>query len=77
MKATRFVADTGIDSSSWRVLIILIPEILLIKFSKDRVVQPPESAWFEAIDKNGDLIPLEESEFYKRDLLGRKTISDN
>lgn len=50
--------------------------LLLMMFSQDSMVYPKESEWFQTFDENMDLIPFEESDFYKSDVLGLKTLNE-
>lgn len=45
-------------------------------FSEDTMIYPKETAWFQGLDKNGKVQPLEDSEFYKQDLIGLKTLKE-
>lgn len=47
-----------------------LEKVVLIKFSKDSMIYPKESAWFEFIDQNDNVIPLKNSSFYLNDNIG-------
>lgn len=46
--------------------------LLLIMFSNDHMIHPKETAHFQELDENDELVPLKESSFYVKDLLGLK-----
>ena len=50
----------------------------MIKSKQDTTITPKESSWFEFYDKEGkEIVPLEETEFYKQDFIGlRKLMED-
>jgi palmitoyl-protein thioesterase len=45
-------------------------------FSEDTMVWPKESEWFQTYDENMTLLPFTESDFYKSDTLGLKTLNE-
>lgn len=49
-----------------------LERLVLIKFTKDVVIYPRNSSWFEFIDKNR--IKFEESDFYLKDYIGFKKL---
>ena len=49
---------------------------MLMMFTEDTMVHPKESEWFQQLDASGNLQPLEESDFYKNDTLGLKTLNE-
>lgn len=49
---------------------------LLGMFSNDTMIYPKETAWFQGLDKHGNVEPLQDSVFYKEDLIGLKTLND-
>jgi palmitoyl-protein thioesterase len=51
-----------------------LEKIVLIKFADDTMIVPRETAWFESYDKNRNVVKLEDSEFYKKDLIGLKKL---
>lgn len=53
-----------------------LDKLVLIKFNKDDMVYPKESAWFSKYDKNWELENLEDSQFYKEDYLGLREMNE-
>jgi palmitoyl-protein thioesterase len=51
--------------------------IVLVKYENDQAIIPSESAWFGYYDKDRVNFPMEETEVYKRDKLGLKTLVDS
>ena len=49
---------------------------LLMMFTEDSMVYPKESEWFQQLDQDGNVMPLEESDFYKNDNIGVKTLNE-
>ena len=49
---------------------------LLGMFTEDTMIYPKETAWFQGLDKNGKVQALEESDFYKNDNIGLKTLNE-
>ena len=49
---------------------------MLVKFTKDRMIHPRETAWFQELDQNGNVIDLENTKLYKEDLIGLKTLRE-
>lgn len=49
---------------------------LLMMFTEDSMVYPKESEWFQQLDQDGNLMPLEDSDFYKNDQLGVKALNE-
>ena len=45
-------------------------------FTKDVVIHPRETAWFQHADVNGTVVPLNQTDFYKKDFIGLKTLVD-
>jgi len=43
-------------------------------FRNDHMIHPKETAHFQELDENDELIPLKESSFYEKDLLGLKEL---
>ena len=57
--------------------ILNLNKILLIKGSQDTVICPKESSWFEFYDINGkNIVPLKDSEFYKKDFIGLRQMNE-
>lgn len=49
---------------------------LLMMFTEDTMVYPKESEWFQQLDMDGNVQPLEDSDFYKNDVLGVKALNE-
>ena len=49
----------------------------MVKFIYDPVVFPIESSWFGEINKKGEIIPMEQTDIYKSNLFGLKTIDES
>ena len=50
---------------------------LLMMFTEDTMVYPKESEWFQTLDdKDKSVVPLEDSDFYKNDLIGLKALNE-
>ena len=55
-----------------------LDKVVLMKFNSDTIIYPREGAWFEFIDQQGNLIPLNQSDFYVNDNIGlRRLMSEN
>jgi palmitoyl-protein thioesterase len=39
-------------------------------FTKDTMIYPKETAWFQSVNENGQVVPLQDSEFWKKDYVG-------
>jgi palmitoyl-protein thioesterase len=53
-----------------------VNSVLLGMFSEDTMIYPKETAWFQGLDKNGKVQPLEDSDFYKQDYIGLKALNE-
>jgi len=51
--------------------------MVLVKFTKDTVIIPRETAWFEYYDEHDKLVNLTESKFFKDDYLGIRYLYEN
>jgi palmitoyl-protein thioesterase len=49
---------------------------LLIMFSNDTMIYPKETAWFHELQADGTILPVEQTEFYKNDYIGLKTLNE-
>jgi len=50
---------------------------MLVMFTADTMVYPKESEWFQTLDsKDKNVVPLEDSDFYKNDLIGLKSLNE-
>ena len=54
-----------------------LTSLVLIKFNNDTMIYPPETAWFQSLDDNDNLITLSRSEFYVKDLIGIKKLNES
>lgn len=45
-------------------------------FNNDHMIFPKETAHFRQLNENDELIGLEESEFYRQDLLGLRKLNE-
>jgi palmitoyl-protein thioesterase len=57
--------------------IINLSNFVMIWSPNDEVVYPAESGRFSFLDKNMNIIPIKETELYKKDTLGLKYLNDN
>ena len=49
----------------------------MIKGKQDTVISPKDSSWFQFYDKEGrEILPLEESDFYKNDNIGLRKLKE-
>lgn len=56
---------------------ISLNKFVMIMFTKDETLVPKESAWFWDIEpKTGTMIPFENTDSYKYDLIGLKTLNE-
>ena len=49
---------------------------LFAMFSEDTMIYPKETAHFRSLDKQGNVMALEDMEFYKQDYIGLKTLNE-
>lgn len=49
---------------------------MFVMFSEDTMVYPKESEWFQQVDKKGNLLALNETDFYNSDYIGLKTLNE-
>jgi len=54
-----------------------LSNFVMIWSPNDDIVYPPESGKFGFLDKEMNIIPIEETELYKKDTLGLKFLNDN
>ncbi|KAI8088946.1 Alpha/Beta hydrolase protein [Halteromyces radiatus] len=50
---------------------------VMIKFTEDTMIKPPESAWFWTLDKDNQIWPLEQQKLYQEDWLGLQFLEHN
>ncbi len=54
-----------------------LENLTLIKFAEDTMIVPKETAWFQSYKENTtEIQELEETDFYKNDMLGLKTLDE-
>jgi palmitoyl-protein thioesterase len=49
---------------------------LLVMFSEDTMIYPKETAWFQGVDTKGNVLPLNEMDFYNDDYIGLKSLNE-
>ena len=49
---------------------------MLIKFSEDTMIYPKETAWFQQVDTDGKVLPLNATAFYNEDYIGLKKLTE-
>lgn len=45
-------------------------------FAKDTMIYPPETAWFYELQKDGSILPFDQTELYQSDLIGLKKLNE-
>ena len=45
-------------------------------FSEDTMIYPKETAWFQSLNEKGEVMKLEDSDWYKNDVIGLKTLNE-
>ena len=63
-------------SSNKKTRFLLLEKIQLIMFSKDTMIIPKETAWFGYYDENNNTQAVYNSDLYKNDLIGLKTLNE-
>ena len=54
-----------------------LEKVKIIKSHQDSVITPRDSSWFQFYDKEGrEIVPLEESDFYKNDNIGLRKLME-
>ena len=49
---------------------------LFVMFNQDTVIYPKETAWFWQLQADGTILPVNQTDFYKNDLIGLKTLDE-
>lgn len=49
---------------------------LMVMFSEDTMIYPKETAWFQQLDKKGNVLPLNGTDFYNKDFIGLKALNE-
>jgi len=50
---------------------------MFVKFEKDTMIYPKESAWFQQVDHKGKVLPLNATDFYNHDYIGLKNMTES
>lgn len=53
-----------------------LEKLVLIQFKRDTMITPRESAFFQELDEKHNLIDMENTEIYKKDSFGLKTLNE-
>jgi len=53
-----------------------IQNMMLVMFSEDTMLFPKETAWFQQMNAEGDLLPLNSTKFYQSDYIGLKSLDE-
>ena len=53
-----------------------LEKLVLIQYKRDTMISPRQSAHFEELDENHNVIPMKDTEIYKKDLFGLKTLDE-
>ena len=53
-----------------------LEKLVLVQFKRDTMITPRESAFFQELDENHNLVEMEDTEIYKKDLFGLKTLNE-
>jgi len=56
---------------------IQLQKLVLIGFKRDTTISPKQSAFFAEYDENHNLVEMKDTEIYKKDLFGLKTLDEN
>jgi palmitoyl-protein thioesterase len=80
LQYSSFLADLNNEkqdkNKDYFAKVTMLEKMLLIKFSTDTMIIPKETAWFQFYDSNHNVVNLEDSEFYKNDYLGIRTLNE-
>lgn len=50
---------------------------MFVKYASDSVLYPRETAWFQELDQNGKLLPLNATDFYNKDYIGLRNLTES
>ena len=53
-----------------------LEKLVLIQFKRDTMITPRQSAYFQELDENHNLVEMEDTQIYKEDLFGLKTLNE-
>lgn len=51
--------------------------LVLVKYESDEIIVPKSSSWFGFLDSSGNELSMEDTEVYKKDGLGLKSMQEN
>lgn len=54
-----------------------LEKLILIKFEKDTMIIPKETAWFQFYNEKKELLGFRDTDEYKQDLIGLKVLDEN
>jgi len=78
LKYSSFLADLNnekeVKNQEFKKRFLELEKVLLIKFTKDTMIIPKETAHFRFYNKNSQVEDLEKSQFYQEDYLGLKQL---
>lgn len=82
LKGSTFLAELNNEkitekSETSKTRLESIDKMVLIKFEKDTILVPKETAWFQFYNENKELLNFRETKIYKEDLIGLKALDDN
>lgn len=49
---------------------------LFVMFNQDTIIYPKETAWFWQLQADGRILPVNQTDFYKNDLIGFRTLDE-
>jgi len=80
LEASSFLAELNNEklekNEEYKQRFTLLEKVVLIKFSKDTMILPKETAWFQFYDENNVVIDLSASEFYQSDFIGLRKLNE-
>ena len=47
----------------------------MVRFKRDTMITPRQSAYFQELDENHNLVEMKDTQIYKEDLFGLKTLN--
>ncbi len=75
-----FLADLNNEkekkNENYKQRFLALEKVVMIKFSQDTMIIPKETAWFQFYNQDKKVGELEESEFYKNDFIGVKSLHE-
>jgi len=79
-KYSSFLANLNneVDNKNpeYKERMINLDKVVLIKFNADTMILPGETAWFSFYDANQNLVNYKDTELYKQDFVGIKTLDE-